>query len=163
MNSGLFCGKRTSREYPVDDAPSIKQRFRRRCPDTLVRELVSKLRTADVGRGGRPGNVQVKIACQNDRNCRFVLAGIVEALLQLGATQTVISAALQVKVIADQRPSTKVDLGHQGHPSAEPLLERLHIREVPAWPPEIRLPLEPQDTRIRQRPGRECGLAMIGG
>src|SRR5271166_3691147 len=108
MNSGLFCGNRPPREYPVDNAPPIKQRLWRGCSHMLIREFVSKLRTADVGRGSRPGNVQVKIACQNDRNCRFVLASIVQAIKQLGAAQTVISAALQVKVVADQRSPSNV-------------------------------------------------------
>src|SRR5208337_297672 len=162
MNLRLSCGKRPPREYPIDDAPAIKQRLWRCCSHTLIREFVSKLRTADVGRGSRPGNVQVKIACQNDRNCRFVLASIVQAIKQLGAAQTVISAALQVKVVADQRSPSNVYFGHQGHPSADPLLERLHIRKVPAWPPEIRLPVKPQDTRIRQRPGGERCLPVVG-
>src|SRR5271166_358415 len=137
MNSGLFCGNRPPREYPVDDAPSNKQRLWRCCSHMLIREFVSKLRTADVGRGSRPGNIQVKIACQNDRNCRFVLAGIVKAIKQLGAAQTVISPAFKVKVVTDQRFPSDVDFAHQGHPSADPLLERLHVREIPAWPPEI--------------------------
>src|SRR5271157_5141511 len=46
MNLGLHGSDGTSREYPIDDAPSIKQRPWRCCSDTLIRECVSKLRAA---------------------------------------------------------------------------------------------------------------------
>src|SRR5271166_3636952 len=101
MNPGLFGANGTAREYPVDNAPSIKQRLWRCRPDMLTRELVSKLCAAQVGRGIRAVNIQIKIACQNDRKGRLVLAGIVKAIKQLGATQTVIPPAFQVKVVTD--------------------------------------------------------------
>ena len=86
MNFGLICGNRPAGKYPVDDAATIKQRLWRGCSDTLVREVVSKLCAAQLGTGGRTVNVQVKVACQNDRDCRFVLAGIVQAIKQLGSS-----------------------------------------------------------------------------
>src|SRR5208283_447713 len=162
MNLGPRGSNGTAREYPVDDAPSIKQRPGRCCSDLLAREFVSKLCAAHVGTGSRPRNIQIKIACQHDRDGRLVLASIVETLMQLGAAQTVISAALQVKVVIDQGFPGKVNFTHQGHPSADPLLKHLHFRNEPARTPEIRLLLKPYDTRIQQRPGRECGLPMVG-
>src|SRR5271157_2617897 len=112
MNLGLRGSEGTSREYPIDDATSIKQRPWRCCSDTLIRECVSKLRAANVGTSSRPGNIQIKIACQNDRNGRFVLVNIVQTLLQLGAAQTVISAALQVKIVSDQGLPSNFDFTH---------------------------------------------------
>src|SRR5271157_1317767 len=112
MNLGLHGSDGTSREYPIDDAPSIKQRPWRCCSDTLIRECVSKLRAANVGTSSRPGNIQIKIACQNDRNGRFVLVNIVQALLQLGAAQTVIATTLKMKVVSYQGLPSKVDFTH---------------------------------------------------
>lgn len=67
----------------------------------LIRKGILEPRAIERRRNASIGGVQVEIAGEHDRRFAHVSPGILQCLLQLGATQPVISSALKMKVVED--------------------------------------------------------------
>jgi hypothetical protein len=83
-------------------------------------------------------------------------------VFQLGNTQVIVAAALEVQVIGSKRDTRDVDLGDQGNPPSESLLEWFHLWQEPMGFPEIGLPAEMDHAWARDLPSGQSGLTMKG-
>src|SRR5271165_5385764 len=149
MNLGLGGANWAACKNPIDGASAVKQGLRRCRSELLVGEGTFEVFVSEFRNGIITGNVQIHVARKHDGSVRFVRLRILKAFTQLSLAQICIPTTLEVHVIADQPSSSQVDIDDQGHPSADSLLKRLRVRKIPTRSPEIRLPLELQDTCVR--------------
>src|ERR1700746_1057192 len=128
-----------------------------------IQESVVKLGMADCSGSRSSRDVEIEIASEHCRRVQGVPPGVRQDLVQLRAAQRIVSFALQMHVVGGYRLARYVRFADEREPSSDSLLEGRDFRNEPMWSPEIRLLLETDDSEVRQRPTRECGLAMIGG
>ena len=151
MDAGTVAAHWSARENPVDSASPVEQRTRGG-PGGLAGERAVESGLRDrMGRGSSK-YVQIEVARQDNGRSRVVANSIIETLIELRAAQAVVAAALQMQVVAHQGPAGNTHLGHQGHPSANSLLERLDIGKEPSRTPKVGLLLKAGDPRVRERP-----------
>ena len=151
MDAGTVAAHWSARENPVDSASPVEQRTRGG-PGGLAGEHTTESGLHD--RMGRSSSkyVQIEVARQDKGRSWVVANSIIETLIQLRAAQAVVAATFQMQVVAHQGPAGDTRFGHEGHPSADSLLERLDIGKEPSRTPKVGLFLKSDDPRVGQRP-----------
>jgi len=96
--------------------------------------------------------VQIEVAREDNGRSRVAANSILETLIELRAAQAIAAATFQMQVVAHQGPTGDTQCGHQGHPSADSLLEGLDIGKEPSRTPKVGLFLKSDNPGIRQRP-----------
>ena len=162
VNLKLLSSLGSPGEHPIDRSAPFEQGVRWCCWDKLILWYQVELGSPERIGSRSTTNVQVEVTRQDDPRVRFVAASIIKALIELGAAQIVVAAALKVQVVSHQCSASNTHVAHQGHPAADPLLEWRNFGNKPARAPEARLPLKAEYAGMRQRPARKRGLPMVG-
>jgi|SRR5208283_5178066 len=153
--------QRAPRENPVDHSAFCEKRVGCR-RNVLIREDVLKIGAPDRFRDISGRHIHIEVAGEHDPRVCVPLC-ILKSFLYLSPPKPVVTSALEMKVVGNDRLPSDTSIGHEGEPTSEPFLEWFDLRQKPMWLPEVGLLLEPEDTGIRQRPGGQRRLAMVSG
>ena len=129
----------------------------------LIREGILKIRARDRFRDISGRHIHIEVAGEDDRCVCLVPLCILKSILYLSSPKPVVTSALEMEVIGNDRLPADTSISNEGEPTSEPFLEWFDLRQKPMWLPEIGLLLEPEDTCIRQRPTGQRHLAMVSG
>ncbi len=108
-------------------------------------------------------HIHVEVASQQDDRACVVPLRILKSLFHLSTPEPVVAATFKMQVIGNNCFAPYIRIGNKCQATSEPLLKWLDLWQKPMWLPEFGLLLEPEDTRIRQRPTGQRRLAMVSG
>ncbi len=154
--------QRAPRENPVDHSAFCEKRVRCR-RNVLIREGVLKIGAPDRFRNISGRHIHIEVAGEHDRRVCLVPLCILKSFLCLCPPKPVVTSALEMKVVGNDRLPSDTSIGNEGEPTSEPFLEWFDLRQKPMWLPEVGLLLEPEDTCIRQRPRGQRRLPWYAG
>ena len=126
-----------------------------------MREDVLKIGAPDRFRKISGRDIHIEVAGEHDRRVCFVPLCILKSFLHLNPPKPVVTSALEMKVVCNDRLPADNSIGNEGEPTSKPFLERFDLWQKPMWLPEFGLLLEPEDACIRQRPTGHRRLAMV--
>src|SRR6185437_98092 len=163
MNRQLYHLKRPSYKQPVDCAGAIEKGPRGPRSQFFAAKRIEQHRAADVGGNTVLRYIEVQVARNEECDFLAVTSRIGENFSQLSAAQLVVAAAFKMKVIGNKGQAADLDVGDEGDSAAHALLKRLRARQIPTRTPKVRLLAKADQSRVGQRPARECRLTVICG
>lgn len=129
----------------------------------LIREGVLKIRVRDCSCDISSRHIHIEITSKHNGLVWLVPLCIPNSFLHLGHPEPVVTFALEMQVVGNDRPSANTGVSDKGEPAADPFLEWFYLWEKPTWLPEVGLLMKAHDTCIRQPPTGKRRLTMIRG
>ncbi len=77
-------------------------------------------------------------------------------VIELSEAEVIVSAALKMQVVGENRDSCNVDFSSERDPASKAFLKCCQLGLKPARLPELRLLLKVDDARIGNSPFRKC-------